>query len=195
MKRFCFLSIILLSVCVLGTAQNANRSGFFAEFGLGAVMGTHLDIDCCDGIYYTEILPGYKEGEHNIRVIRKLPIVHCPGANVALGYRVVTSKHFAIDVKIKVDLEPFYTAGLGVIPSIRYVSSDFGGNKSFYFNVGVGCQLRAAHVYNKLVIYELGAGFNFSNHFYAGFSWDASWEIVAWQIHYGTLGPKIGCRF
>lgn len=204
MKKFLFLlTVVLLSMTMNSLkAQNANRNGFFIEGGIGAVMGDRpvTNLSELDDIY--EEADGFKfDGGDSFNIVdyRKAKKTYGLGANIAFGYRLAFSSHMAFDLKVKAKDATYrfnqtLLAELGI--GLRYISTDFGGNKSMYVNIGSGFGMFLDN--QKIAVpYEVGVGINLSNHFYTGLNWDAQYSLADKWIfgkHYGSLGIQFGFR-
>ncbi len=181
---------VLAAVC--GHAQNANRNGFFIEAGVGALIGNTpyaSEAHFSDGNICVDRLKG------------ALP-------QIDLGYRFATSSHMAFEVKAMGAL-PVNKASnfmLYLMPGIRYTSSDFGSNMSFFgaLNIGAGMfstrgnRLSRYDDDEELVatgVYELTLGLNFTPSFYAGIGYDGFLMFDRGSFHFGAFGVKLGYRF
>lgn len=196
------LVLITLFVCAffIVHAQNANRSGFFVEAGVGGVTGDRpvTNLDERDDV----IESGEFIGENfvTIKVERKKKAFYGLGFNAAAGYRWHIARHFAADAKVKFNDATYRfkeTSQIDVMLGLRYMSHDFGGNKSIYANAGIGAGFFPDES-TFCLPYEVGAGINFSNHFYAGLIWDAQVSFADKFIYgknYGIIGIKAGFRF
>lgn len=209
MKRI----ILLIAVAVLavsGYAQNANRSGFFAEASAGATMG---NAPLKNYSVYT-----VDEGNKIVKYREK---VYSGGfmPEVGLGYRWATSNNFAVDVKLKYQYLSD-NSKIKLMPGIRYTSAELSksSNVSLYVSANIGAQGGndpADDVFRVGFAYELSVGFNITSKLYAGLIWsaglgykeynyvghiDGSFEDVNLNdldnnYHYGLLGLTIGYRF
>ncbi len=209
MKRI----ILLIAVAVLavsGYAQNANRSGFFAEASAGATMG---NAPLKNYSVYT-----VDEGNKIVKYREKM---YSGGfmPEVGLGYRWATSNNFAVDVKLKYQYLSD-NSKIKLMPGIRYTSVELSksSNVSLYASANIGAQGGndpADDVFRVGFAYELSVGFNITSKLYAGLIWsaglgykeynyighvDGSFEDVNLNdldnnYHYGLLGLTIGYRF
>lgn len=125
-KLFAFLMLILTAVGSV-SAQNANRSGFFLEAGVGVPIGTtptyKLKVE-------NDVLVGYRAGGI--------------GYEAALGYRYALSVPCAIEIMaqfsaLSSNLDS--TGAISVMPGFRYTTTEILGNMSLYFGVNAGLAL------------------------------------------------------
>ena len=176
---------LLLTFATGALAQNANRSGFFIEGGVGLPVGS---------------LPvkGTKWENNKLYLLRPSG----PDVNIAIGYRRATSRVFAWELKAEASTMPSSFSNATVIalmPGIRYTTKELFGNTSMYFGFDAGVamgQLNDDYYYyegryNEITLntpkesdfsdgdfsslggkINLSVGFNISSSFYAGLYWD-----------------------
>lgn len=208
MKKL-IIALLALVAFVGANAQNANRSGFFIEAGIGGTTGT------------TPRTALVMEGNN-------LMAKFAGGAafDVQFGFRTKTSNHCAFDLRFGA-MAPFSavssTPVFKIMPGLRYTSTEIFGNMSIYGNVAVGGAVSFSHLYpdsdplpingeeTKLslsdgdacfgVSYTIAVGLNITNHFYAGPVWDAQYMIHQARqgqdqnLHWGMFGIQLGYRF
>lgn len=208
MKKVLFLLVFCVLATRAATAQNANRSGFFIE---GAVGGT------------TGNTPRTSYGLDN----ENLTMYHAHGTavNFALGFRARISSYAAYEFSLEAQspVDAFKTQPVfKVMPlSFRFTTKEFWRNYSFYINFRIGGAIgNKGEFYGSDPLqddniidvnlfrgmsagaaYQIGVGINLSNHFYAGFSWDAQLmfqqirNLEPENIHWGMTGLRLGYRF
>lgn len=149
MKRIIFTLITALFIGVLGAnAQNANRKGFFMELQGGQTIGY---------VYRSDNNKNYLKGGMDF------------GLN--FGFRLPTSNQWAFQMKLSVtdNLSATKVFMPALLFGMRWISSDFAGNKSAYIglNTGVGF----APLTDNCGVYvpvDIEAGVNITNKLYAG---------------------------
>lgn len=210
------MALGLLFITGLGKAhaQNANRSGFFIEAGIGGTVGNTPRISAT----LTENYDFY--------------FTSAGGASWSIGFgqRFRTSRHFAYDIKAEVQSTidcPVYNATVKFYPvGIRYISPEPWRNYSFYASACLGGALSSAHdqlPYNESyyeyiltpgetlnfkldgdesfgIAYSLEAGININNHLYGGIVWDAQYMFAQYRyvrsnLNWGMVAFKIGYKF
>lgn len=198
-------------------AQNANRSGFFIEAGVGGA---------CGNTPRTALL--HQDGQ---------VLVKYASGGVFDGYlggRFRTSNHWAFDIRLGAQaafsaLKPTLT--IKAMPGMRYTSNELFGNVSLYgalvvggaFGFGYGLcgsvipengeyklddlkhrwHLGTDYEQDDLwgVSYMIAVGLNVTTHFYAGLLWDGQYMFALNQgtifpnPSWGMLGVQLGYRF
>lgn len=118
---------MLLSILTSGiaTAQNANRSGFFMELGIGGMVGdTPLSsISITDNVVYYKCLTG-------------------AAADFGLGGRFRFADHWAYEIKaeaqIPLDNPVNALVGRALPIGFRYISGELWRNYSIYAHINLG---------------------------------------------------------
>lgn len=213
----------MVLIMALGAmAQNANRSGFFAEFGAGGFTGktprTSVTRTLDDKFEYT--------------------IAKGCALDLSLGYRLRFSNHWAYEWRFGLEASAKEFNALfnpKIFPvGFRYTSSEFFRNNSFYVHVNLGISSCPNGVIEDIryttwrqglhktlgssfgfvldcamgFVYSFGCGVNLTNNLYAGIVYDA--QILACvgggdnriyhhggsrNIYWGTPGVRFGYRF
>lgn len=200
---------LLCLIAVLGvSAQNANRTGFFIEAGIGGTTGSTPRIGLSND--NGTVMARYAGGT---------------SFNFNFGQRIRTSTHMAVEFRfgLQAPIDYVTTVPTGkILFGLRYTSSELFGNMSIYANAAVGGAIGASYVWGDGVPtgpdlvkfdfsnandasfgagYLLGVGLNITTHFYAGFVWDAQYMIKQCRKHqednlnWGMAGLQIGYRF
>ena len=197
-------------IATVGYAQNANRSGFFAEVAAGATMG-NVPLKSYDVYMFYE---GY---DKNIVKYREKVYSNGFMPEIGFGYRWATAKNLAVDVKLKYQYLSD-NSKIKLMPGIRYTSSELSENSniSLYASANIGAQGGndpADDVFRVGFAYELSVGLNITSKLYAGLIWSAGLGYKEYNYinnsdggfydinlsdnnyHYGLLGLTIGYRF
>ena len=205
MKRLIFALLTMLTIAG-AMAQNANRSGFFIEAGIGGTTGT---------------TPRVAIIHENGEVLAKF--AGGPAFDFLLGYRIKTSSHWAFDVRIggMASFNGITSPVFRAMPGMRYTSNELFGNVSLYCTMAVGFGFGFRNtLYNVIlpengeykfkvdgdltfgVPYMLAVGLNITNHFYVGAVWDSQYIINTIRtnrsgenLHWGMAGLQLGYRF
>ena len=207
-----FLTLCILSVTTL-SAQNANRSGFFIEGAVGGTTGTtpRTSYGCVDG---------------NFTVYH----AHGTALNFALGFRARISScaayEFAVQAQAPIDAFKTQPVFKAMPLSFRFTTKEFWRNYSVYFNFRLGgavgnkgefyrtssqnppdgntdyrVEVNLFRGISAGAAFQAGLGVNLSNHFYAGFAWDAQYMFSQFRnmteenLLWGMVGFNIGYRF
>ena len=201
MKRFLILIILTLSFAGLTSAQNANRSGFLVEVGIGGMVGNTPR----SSILITNNVMQYKCASGT-------------AVDLGLGYRFRFKSHWAYELKAEVQTglsDPVNTLVGRFLPlGFRYTSVEVWRNYSLFvhFNIGGAVSVnRGVIAYDNFEndtfypntpdrpikgyvgkegfgpAYSLGLGANITTHFYA----EACWDGQALIDSYGKNGRGI----
>ena len=219
MKKI-MLSIVVMFMTSIGVlAQNANRSGFFMEFGAGSfVVNPPIE----------KVTISYKQtGTQAPTSVTREELIEYESDvkySATIGYRLATSRHWAIEMKANCLFgkelfdEMFMIMGM---PGVRYTSPELFRNISLYssLHLGIGARLDKSDFIHQPVAYggDFELGINLSNKFYiASFlsvqNTKQSVEIYEYyisgnhinaypyeytdeRIFSGVLGGKLGFRF
>lgn len=125
MKKLVLLIIVGILNCGITTAQNANRSGFFMELGIGGLVGNtpRTSISVVDNIVFSKCLSGSV-------------------VDFGLGARIRMSNHWSYEVKAEsqIPLNNPVNALVGRFLPIgfRYTSSELWRNYSWYAHFDLG---------------------------------------------------------
>lgn len=150
MKRIILslVSVILLGV-VGGYAQSANRKGFFVDVQAGNTFG------------YV-----YKSTDDDANGKPKEYVKGGFDIGMGLGMRFATSRHWAFQFKLATDINTSIVEAtdLSLRLGMRWISNDFGGNKSAFvgLNTGFGVVPCASGV-GPHVPLDVEAGVNLTN--------------------------------
>lgn len=216
MKKYVLLILVVVAILTSGiaTAQNANRSGFFLEAGIGGLIGNtpRSSISIEDNIMYYKCISG-------------------AAMDFGFGGRFRIKSHWAYELKFEAQFpisSPYNNMIGRCLPvSFRYTSLEIYKNYSLYTHVSLG----AAIVANSGIItwnidnptlypntpaiefkgflegvglgpaYSLGLGVNMTTHVYAEANWNGQTIFGAYGkngnevINYGSIGFVVGYRF
>ena len=218
MKKVLLLLTFCLIAAAAAVAQNANRNGFFMEVAVGGTTGSTPLTSY--GILNGNLALYHAHGTSvNFTMGVRRRISSYAAYELALELQSPTD---AIKTQPVAKLMPL---------SFRFTTPEFWRNFSFYINfrlggaIGSKGRLDYFDTYNpfdseilengknerydvplfKHVVggaaYQFGLGVNLSNHFYAGFSWDAQYMFnqhrngKADNLHWGMAGLLLGYRF
>ncbi|MDE6741404.1 MAG: hypothetical protein K2J58_03635 [Muribaculaceae bacterium] len=184
MKRFFILIILVFSLAGLACAQNANRSGFLVEVGIGGMVGDTPR----SSILVTNNVMQYK-------------CASGAAVDLGLGFRFRFKSHWAYELKVEGQTAlsaPMHTLTGRFLPlGFRYTSVEVWRNYSLFVHFNIG----GAVAMNRGVIrylnnetfypntpdrpikgyageegygpaYSLGLGANVTTHFYAEACWN-----------------------
>ena len=214
MKRFFVLTLLAVLISGIATAQNANRSGFFLEAGVGGLIGNtpRSSISTSNNVMYYKCLSG-------------------TAVDFGFGGRFRIGNHWAYELKIDIQspLSSPYNNIIGrFLPvSFRYTSPEIYRNYSLYAHMNLGASIVA----NRGIIeyesfdttlfpntpseeikglkgnvglgpaYSLGIGVNITTHVYLEAFCNGQAIIGAYGkngnefINYGLVGVLVGYRF
>lgn len=213
MKKFLLLLTFCLMAATAAVAQNANRSGVFIEAAVGGTTGT---------------TPRTSFALDNGQLT--VSHAHGTSVNFAIGARRRISSYAAYEfvIEAQAPVDAFKTQPVfKMMPiSFRFTTPEFWRNYSIYINFRLGGALGNKGVLDYSgdepnilqpgegstdvglfeevsggAAYEIGFGVNITNHFYAGFSWDAQYMINQYRnaktenLHWGMAGLRLGYRF
>lgn len=225
MKRIYLFLILTVSAFLSATAQNANRSGFFFEAGMGGTFGKTPMVSATYGQNYDFSINFAKGGMWNF----------------GFGQRIKTSTHFAYEIKVNAQsaFKDILPAGLlKVYPlGLRYTSIELWDNMSLYATASAGMSFGikpneidgipisyedGRYIYDSSkcfftpgdtykfktsgksssgVAYAVGVGINVTTHFSAGLVLDGQYMLLSpnrigrYSYNWGTIGGNIAYRF
>lgn len=197
MKKLILLFIIGLIAATAVQAQNANRSGFIVEAGVGAAVGdTPCYVESYEGGGWSDARAGGA------------------GLNVGLGYRFAISLPLALEVKAYwsgLTSGMYASMAICFLPGIRYTTREFYRNLSAYIGLNVGLALGNDDWTDDSSswggAYQLSAGVNLTNNVNVGLFFDGltlsgrydpfSMDYGKWGVtkSWGTIGARVGFRF
>lgn len=200
-------------------AQNANRSGFFLEAGVGGTVGStpRSSFSTIDNVFTFKCRSGLM-------------------VDFGLGYRLRFSPHWAYEFKVNAQSNPSNIVndfvGRALPVGFRYTSVEVWRNFSLYAHFNAGAAISATRgmigntfgyntYYDNLmtegmkdfnikgfkdspglgVSYSLGIGVNVTTHFYVEYCWDAQYMFACYgkngkgNLHWGMSGIVLGYRF
>ena len=178
-KKFFITIVVALFASVATWAQNANRSGFFLELGAGSFAVNPP---------MKSVTVTYKQsGEFSpVTITREDRIEYMNGLkyDFAMGYRIATSAHCAVNFKIDAlfDGQRLNDGGLlltTLMPGFRYTSPELFKNISLYGMLSAGAGMRLSYVFDPeysvvhlAVCGSVELGVNFTEKLYAGVAFD-----------------------
>lgn len=214
MKKMLLLLALAFMTALATFAQNANRSGFFLEAGVGATVGSTMrsSFSITDDVFTFKCRTGMT-------------------VDFGLGYRLRFSPHWAYEFKANAQSNPDNIVndfvGRALVAGFRYTSVEVWRNFSLYGHFNVGGAIAAnrgmidygtihgpltndmQNVKIKSFIgdegfgaaYSLGIGVNVTTHFYVEYCWDAQYMFSCYgkngkgNLHWGMSGIVLGYRF
>ena len=223
MKRNVLLLLLAILTFGIATAQNANRSGFFLEAGIGGMIGStpRMSIEIVDNVVYNKFVYG-------------------TAADLGLGGRFRIGNHWAYEIKAEGMIplcDPINAIVGRFLPiGFRYTSGELWKNYSIYAHVNIGGALtglsgqfwkyysystQIMHYYdNEGIIfpdastirlksgvvsggasYSVGIGINLNQHLYlegcfdAQFMFDCFGKYNSSILHFGAVSGVLGYRF
>ncbi|MBD5358235.1 MAG: hypothetical protein HDR88_14795 [Bacteroides sp.] len=215
MKKFLIFILLWVTAIGSGMAQNANRSGFFLEAGIGGLVGDNVrtSISTTDNVMSYKCLSGM-------------------AGDFGLGYRLRFKRHWAYEVKAEGTIpfqDPIHALIGRFLPiGFRYTSGELWRNYSLYthFNLGGAISVNGGKIGhdnlsnetlypnmsdNKIkgyrykegygAAYSLGVGINITTHFYAEACWDGQVLFDCYgkngrgTLNGGMVAFVIGYRF
>ncbi len=214
MNKYLLLIVMAVtSICGV-TAQNANRSGFFMEAGVGGVVGDNVrtEIIITDNVVREKYLSGM-------------------AGDFGLGFRLRIHRHWAYELKAEGMIpfkDPMHALVGRFLPvGFRYTSVELWRNYSLYghFNIGgaisvnggkfnytkfkykdyeylyPNCEIKTKHNSFFGVAYSVGIGINLTTHFYveACYNGQSLFNCIGKKgkgtLNGGITGVIIGYRF
>ena len=218
MKKVLLLIVFCVMAATAALAQNANRGGFFIEAAVGGTTGTTPRTSY-----------GLQNGNLTVYHARGTSFNIALGGRARISS--YAAYEFAIEVQSPTDAIKTQPIAKLMPVSFRFTTPEFWRNFSFYINFRLGAALGnkgriedidiydpssadilesgsdARHdvaLFEELTggaAYQIGFGVNITNHFYAGFSWDAQYmfnqyrNTKAENLHWGMAGLRLGYRF
>ena len=211
MKKIILLILLAILTSGIAAGQNANRSGFFMELGIGGLVGDtpRSSISITDNVVSYKCLAG-------------------AAADFGLGGRIRIGNHWAYEIKAEAQMplsNPIFSlVGRGLPIGFRYTSIEFLKNYSLYahFNLGGAIVVNRGMVdYDQLwtanmndsklgyvdggegygAAYSAGFGLNITTHLYAEcvFNGQAMFRSYgkdgSGTHNYGVVGCIVGYRF
>ncbi|MDE6548927.1 MAG: hypothetical protein K2L22_08015 [Muribaculaceae bacterium] len=211
MKRYVLLILVAILTSGIATAQNANRSGFFLEAGIGGLIGNtpRNSFSITDNVMYYKCLSG-------------------AAADFGLGARARMNNHWAYEFKAEATIplnNPINALVGRCLPvGFRYTSPEIWRNYSLYthFNVGGAIVVNGGIAHSNEVLlpnlnyvkfgyvdggerygaaYSLGLGINITTHFYVEAVFDGQAIFNSYGKNglgtnvYGMVGCVVGYRF
>lgn len=197
-------------------AQNANRGGFFIEAAVGGTTGSTPRTSY-----------GIQNGNLTVYHARGTSFNIALGGRARISS--YAAYEFAIEVQSPTDAIKTQPVAKAYPIAFRFTTPEFYRNFSFYINFRLGGAIgskgtikgwdpwegdnpeflqpgssdRDFALFEDVcggAAYEIGFGVNITNHFYAGFTWDAQYMFnqyrnVKADLHWGMAGLRLGYRF
>lgn len=215
MKKILLLLIMAFTAASATFAQNANRSGFFLEAGIGGTVGStpRSSFSTTDNVFTFKCRSGMM-------------------VDFGLGYRLRFSPHWAYEFKVNAQSNPGNIindfTGRALPVGFRYTSVEVWRNFSLYCHFNVGGAISASNgqvgwygmdqMTDNMqdveikgfngdgheafgAAYSLGIGVNVTTHFYVEYCWDAQYMFSCYRkngkgnLHWGMSGIVLGYRF
>ena len=215
MKRFFVLTLLAVLISGIATAQNANRSGFFLEAGIGGLVGNtpRTSIFSTDNVLYYKTLSGaavvlgfggrFRIGNHwayELKIDIQSPL-SSPLNNMIGRFLPVSFRYTSTEIYRNYSLYAHMNLGASIVGNRGIIEWDSFDNETFYpntpdkelngFNGGVGIG----------PAYSLGIGVNITTHVYVEAFCNGQAIIGAYGkngneiINYGLVGILAGYRF
>lgn len=211
MKKVFLVLVMAILTSGIATAQNANRTGFFLEVGIGGLVGNtpRNSFSVTDNVMYYKCLSG-------------------AAADFGLGARLRMNNHWAYEFKAEATIplvNPIHALVGRCLPlGFRYTSPEIWRNYSLYthFNLGGAIVVNRGMMWgggNILypntedfnikyngeegygIAYSLGIGANITTHFYAEacLNAQAMFDVFGKEgigmANYGMIAFLFGYRF
>lgn len=219
MKKVLLLLIFCVLAATAATAQNANRTGFFIEGAVGGTTGntprTSYGLDNGNLTLYhahgtsVNLTFGFRvrisryaayeitaEAQSPVDAIKTQPVFKV----MPISFRFTTPefwRNYSFYFNFRVG------GALGNRGKMRYLGWYYDYDFSDFINIDKNSR-HDFYLFDEVtggVAYQIGFGLNITNHFYAGFSWDAQYmfnqyrNTKAESLHWGMAGLRLGYRF
>ncbi|MEE1298266.1 MAG: hypothetical protein UHE62_06000 [Muribaculaceae bacterium] len=178
-KKYLISIVMTVLISTAAWSQNANRSGFFLEFGAGSFAVNPP---------MKRVSVSYKQssGDVPVTMTREELVEYMGGVkyDFTMGYRIATSAYCAVNLKIDAlfDGQSLDEGGLlltKLMPGVRYTSPELFKNISLYGMLSAGAGIRICGSYEyyddsvRLAICgSVELGVNFTEKFYLGAFYD-----------------------
>ena len=218
MKKVLLILTFCLIAAAAAVAQNANRNGFFMEVAVGGTTGSTPQTSY-----------GILDGNLTVFHAHGTSVNFTLGARRRISS--YAAYEFALELQSPTDAFTTQPVAKLMPLSFRFTTPEFWRNFSFYINFRLGGafgnkgkldyfdayypdpsdilvlrsdERRDVALFEEVAggaAYQLGFGVNLSNHFYAGFSWDAQYMFDQYRngkaenLHWGMAGLLLGYRF
>lgn len=192
-KKIVMILMAIAIGMVVANAQNANRSGFFMEFGAGSFATTppveRVSVNFTQSATQTPVTMDrieHVEYESDMKYVG------------VIGYRRATSRHWACEIRTEYVFGGRFMA-VNIMPGMRYTSREIYKNISLYggFNAGVAFRLDNTE-YNEDIVgaaANVEFGVNLTNKLYIGVFYSAQMlpehpEYHVYSFSFGTMEER-----
>ncbi len=198
-------------------AQNANRGGFFIEAAVGGTTGSTPRTSY-----------GIVNGDLTLHHAHGTALNIALGGRARISS--YAAYEFVVEFQSPIDAFKTQPVAKAYPIAFRFTTPEFYRNFSVYINFRLGGAIgskgtikwwdpwegdnpellqpgssdRDFALFEEVcggAAYEIGFGVNITNHFYAGFTWDAQYmfnqyrNVKAENLHWGMAGLRLGYRF